>query len=325
MESVTEKGLRSLRELELAEIKTKIEEIVEGSGGNNLVLVTLFQALGKAFGCNIDPANAALFSIQGLDSLANLIRLALIEPRVLGGTVTSRFPECVSLLKGGGLRKVVGSGILISPRLVLTAGHVDMKDPEEIWVGSEVGSGGGKPYTIERFCRHFGFRSLGQRGAMRNDLGFCVLEEPGVLGVVEPKWATSQEVSSAKEGWLVGFGANNVSGGSGTGTKREAVIPILRGVIRGANGRPVDYDDKTEIVAGTPLCSEDPKDACGKDSGAPFYVMVGVEYKVAGVTSRRAGRDSSACGSGAVYSRTDAFAAWIQTVLASGTKECPTK
>lgn len=309
-----------------------IQSILDLARNDHKLLVRLLREFAHRHGCVLNGQNLAFETEQGRRAEIKVVGEFLHDIRVVGGAATrpEEFPECVALLRGKS-REVVGTGLIVGPNLVLGAGHSVNSAVDEIWVGVEVGIDkgprAGKPYKVQqkRKCPHFGYVGERPNGAPpKNDIGFLTVD--GLDGSVQPaRLAEPGEVGSRGEltGWLVGFGSNEVSGGGGAGTQRMARIPVIWDVVTTANGQGILMDREREFVAGTPLCSNDPKDACGDDSGAPFYVTIEGRPKVFGLTSRGARRDDRKCGSGAVYTRVDAYSDWIAQALASNGKNCP--
>ena len=232
------------------------------------------------------------------------------------GQVDTNHPDCVAVgaysTRYG--YEYAGSGTLIAPRLVITAGHcILMHLTNQVLIGTNE-SDPNKiviPITSAILCPNF-YVMTNVYGAIvySNDLGLLVLRDP-VTNVSPRKIASASVIRQAIGGFVAGFGYTNASQSSGLGTRRYV------GSI--AFGNPTDADyaafSSIEYVAAALFInlSSLGMDTCQGDSGGPLYVISdGTEY-LAGTTSR-AIANTTFCGEGGIYVRLDSFQSWIQSV-----------
>jgi len=238
---------------------------------------------------------------------------ALDAERIVGGVPTSKFPECCLV----GHRNSLGdfewfcTGVLIHPRVVLTAGHCNVTPPGEqaptinvvaLGVSSQdaLEVQGAEILPVWRRRTHPGYVETGEV----NDITVLLL---GADAQTAPmRVATTAETSAAQDVALVGFGNSDINSSVGFGLKRTVSVPIDS--IRRADGddlradeQKYGFDSSLELVAGG-----GGKDSCNGDSGGPAYIVVGDgSLRVAGLTSRAAGHPVHPCGDAGVYTRID--------------------
>lgn len=194
---------------------------------------------------------------------------------VIGGSPTGNFAECC-FVQGS----LACSGVLIHPRIALTAKHCGAVQ----FVGLNAFSIS-DPQAEPRFV-------LTSRSAQNSDLKVLILRDNAVTkpAVI----ARTQEINQANSLTVVGYGDSEL----GSGVKRAlGNISIFH------NSGNVDIDPATEFAAGG--------GACRGDSGGPAYITVGGIRKLAGLHSRSTGGD---CQDGGIYTRVDVHLAFIRQV-----------
>lgn len=210
---------------------------------------------------------------------------------VVGGEVTTEWPEVVAYLIGGGDGGLC-SGTLIGPRAVLTAAHCAVHDlpGDRIFLGPSLFEPG-QLVDVEEAIPHDGY----QPDSGRLDHAILLLanevdETPVVLNTegVDQDWiGTTMRV--------VGYGNEDEYSGSTAGIKRETDVTI--GFVDG----PLIYHE-------TPG-----HNTCSGDSGGPLFVDRGNGWIQVAVTSfvYPLDPDDDACDGGGGENRVDTVLPWI--------------
>ena len=225
-----------------------------------------------------------------------------------------QFRDCVAVGRRiNGRDSYCCTGTLVSPRVVVTAGHcfpcIGRGNPSAVvYVGGDIQSSG-ETYTGTAY-RHPDYNS----GGNRNDLAVIVLDSP-VQGVTPRRIATTQEIDRSTFVRVVGFGNSDFASTTGFGTKRMVDVPVASISCEGPiDAASLGCDEGLELVAGFVGLGAD---SCNGDSGGPVYVLVGNDarddnaWAVAGATSRATAAATRPCGDGAVNARLDQYLDFI--------------
>jgi hypothetical protein len=218
---------------------------------------------------------------------------------IIGGTATSRFPDCCAV---GGPTGYRCTGTLIAPTVVVTAKHCERRLVDRVFFGSDLDDSSGEEIEVERQHELDGI-----------DLRVLVLRRPAK---VEPRHVAQGLEVRGDEAVVAGFGTIDFAGRIGYGTKRETKVPITSLDCGSAVAGDLGCTPGMELVAGHRGLN---RDTCKGDSGGPLYIR-GPEgrHYLLGVTSRgvklRGAPPGPLCGDGGVYVRVDQCLDWVREV-----------
>lgn len=237
------------------------------------------------------------------NTLNILEEIAPVRPLVWVGIDAdlNQFPETVLVFGAGGNC----SGVLISDIQVLTAAHC-VCSGKSSWV--RFGN------VSNRFVAE---REVVMTSTMisncfedRRGRDLALLTMDSAIDVLPASVADPYVLSNVSLGTVVGFG--QAEGNRPSGVKRYAEIVIVSPSCNGGtseNGNIVTDSDQydcipnRELVAGSPAWRSD---ACGGDSGGPFFDSPTEPRNLIGITSRGIPDQTNAiCGDGGVYTRLD--------------------
>lgn len=232
----------------------------------------------------------------------NTARLIQDANRIVGGVVTTDFPDCVAV---GSAAQWCCTGTLVARNVVVTAGHCQGGCSARIFIGQNVNAGG-EIVSVAKAVRHPKYNM----GGKHNDLTVLILDRD-VTTVRPRKLAKTAQIDKAVSVRAVGFGNTDPASTTGYGIKRMVDVPVASASC--ALDAPTRYgcDAGLELVAGAPFLN---KDSCNGDSGGPIYLKVGAQWLLAGATSRATVDSTRPCGDGGIYVRIDKYATWIRSV-----------
>ena len=218
----------------------------------------------------------------------------------------STHPDCACLANSDGYG---ASGVLIAPQLVLTAAHCYYKGfTNHVLFGANIYA----PNEIVQVAKAIVYQGF-STNLPENDICLLILAAP-VVDISYCKIATSEIITNATYGSIVGFGTTDVFGYTGFGTRRSAYPIIL--------GNPYfslyEASGTKEMVGGMLLydLSKIGFTTCEGDSGGPIYLQSNGANFIAGITSRgvEVSDEAIKCGMGSIFERLDIHLDWIRSI-----------
>ncbi len=194
-----------------------------------------------------------------------------LNAAITGGSVDAADPAAVALITQAPLcgadattAQVFCTGMLIAPRVVLTAAHCTSTYPlagARVYAGTNVARDPGQWLDVAEVRVHPGWTSADPR---TNDVALLVLEEPAPMDPIAPLDTPFDASFVGATVRLVGFGVDE-SGQVGVKRQGTAKVTAVRA-------------DAFDIAAS-------PAMTCEGDSGGPVLLEIGGMTRVAGVTS----------------------------------------
>ncbi len=213
---------------------------------------------------------------------------------IVGGTVDSGDPAVIELQTAGGLC----TGTLVSPLVILTAGHCVSDAIENGQSGDGIvhfGPGGGGPWVATIGVRDMVMYRLYEPPAfLQYDLAMVRLDEeaPADIDPIAINYEHLTEDYLGLELRTVGFGVTDGANQTGGGTKRQVALTL---------------DELTYFHLGLGTAGSN---ICQGDSGGPTFATFDGEQRVVGVSSF--GSDN--CQARSFVTRTDLYQDWIELV-----------
>ena len=233
--------------------------------------------------------------------------------RIIGGedVPPGEFLSCVCI---GDATRWFCSGVLVAPRVVLTAAHCGHSITRVMIGGNKVPllEPSALVVSVQKAEVHPDYRPQ----TNENDISVLILSQAALTPPV--CIATFEALTAATEVHLVGFGYNDPTRPLGFGTKRQVRAPLSPIVKLAENQGLSAFESQLgfhaayEFVAGRKGLGVD---TCNGDSGGPAYLQMASGFIVAGVTSRATRGATLPCGDGGIYVRLAMFLPWINSVI----------
>ena len=229
--------------------------------------------------------------------------------RVVGGSIVGvgEYRDCAVI---GSDDSWFCSGVLVQPRVVLTAAHC-ASSIERVYLDSRSVSQEGVVGEVVDVAQVIVHPDYDPWLVPSHDIAVLLLDDPATIAPVGI--ATSQQVATDPDVTVVGFGYNHPSEPIGFGTKRK--VNVTKPLTSGLSPDEIEdleqehgFDNGFELYAGRKGLG---KDSCNGDSGGPAYVEVGGTTLVAALTSRAADSAELNCGDGGIYTRVAPYLAWL--------------
>ena len=197
------------------------------------------------------------------------------------------------------------SGVLISPTVVLTAGHCADPSLDHILVGS---NDLGHPELGETIVVQTQVQYPNSQQSF--DVTLLKLATPSTIPprAIATGWARLDIVNGAQIA-LVGFGAIDKNANDYIDQMQQGFTTITDATCANENvGCNTPARPAGELGAGGMGI-----DTCPGDSGGPLFLQTSYGDFLAGITSRGYSTDQFECSEGGIYERPDAIMDWIET------------
>jgi secreted trypsin-like serine protease len=226
----------------------------------------------------------------------------LTEP-VVGGTPVSagEYPDVVLVVAPDALC----TGTLVTPDVVLTAGHCIDTHPALVLIGSvDYQAPGGETIRVKSAVAYPDWQH-------QYDVGVLVLEHAASTAprAIASACTVKEHLAAGMPVQLVGFGLTTRTGTGENSRLHEASLPVIDATCAHDPGCQPDVAPGGEFTAGGRGT-----DSCFGDSGGPLYVSTSHGPALVGVVSRGVELAGEPCGGDGVYVRADKVVPWIEKV-----------
>jgi secreted trypsin-like serine protease len=226
----------------------------------------------------------------------------LTDP-VVGGTPVSpgEYPDVVLVVAPDALC----TGTLVTPDVVLTAGHCIDTHPALVLVGSvDYQAPGGEAIRVKSAIAYPDWQH-------HYDVGVLVLDHAASAAprAIASACTVKQHLAAGMPVQVVGFGLTSRSGTGQNSRLHEASLPVIDATCAGD-----PWCQSTIAPGGEFTAGGRGTDSCFGDSGGPLYVSTNDGPALVGVVSRGVEIGGEPCAGGGVYERADKVVPWIEKV-----------
>jgi secreted trypsin-like serine protease len=223
--------------------------------------------------------------------------------KIYGGTAVSAgddvYKSTVIMMQSN---KTVCSGVLIAPRLVVSAAHCYflINKSRPVTIGFGLNEKDAKQIPVKAFIPNADYDAevglLGSTEIPVNDVSLLVLSEDAPKGFAPVRMLGLEDGLKVGETvTLAGFGKTNIKAGW---------FSTINGALYEVDTRLLTLAPQSKEVW---LEADEGKGACNGDSGGPAFVRVGGELRLLGVTSR-----ARECKVDFIYTDLRYFQTWIR-------------
>jgi secreted trypsin-like serine protease len=229
-----------------------------------------------------------------LSWIATLAIASTPPPPIVNGTeVAAGDWQSVALVWNG--RDEWCTGVLVAPRVVLTAGHC-IRGATHVSFGTDAQEG--HRYAVDSKEAH-------PKWARTYDVGVLVLDSAPGLDVVT---VSTAQLEDGVPGIIVGWGLTDERAREETDFLQEATVAIWD---HDCSER--GWDCNPAVQPGGELVAGGASDTCTGDSGGPIFQNTRQGTVLIGIVSRGVHPSKHMCGDGGIYVRSDAIASWVET------------